>query len=244
MSLLVPKSKSDHVELLHAHTKLSKDDLKAHTLERLKELWRVTKPKKIEKVLPPSWKKMDLASLKALYEDHCLPYYGRRSDGHWIRWKRGQLLVELEIFEAEVMEERKDQEDLTAEDQIPLCHNCGLKMMERTNRLKGDSFWGCRRFPACRFTLPYLYDDKDTAEVQKQLMAKGEIPKVGPAVKAKAQDRKRGGDQMTRSSDGSWMPAQDTEEESGYPERTQNMNLTEDEVRKILASRMNQENVS
>lgn len=234
--MLAPRSKADYVELLNAHTKIGKDDLKAHTLERLKELWRAAKPKKAERVLPPSWKKLDAQSLKMLYEDHCIPYYGRPSDGHWVRWRRGQLVMELEIYENEVMEERKDQEDLGQDDQVPLCHNCGIKMMERTNRLTGDSFWGCLRYPQCRFTLPMIYDKKQTAHMQKEMAAQGRIPDPKANTNhAPISDRKRPGGSLPPPSETSWMPVQDEDENQAA--RTKNMNLSEAEVEKILAER-------
>lgn len=34
----------------------------------------------------------------------------------------------------------------------PTCPACGGPMVLRTNRLKGNSFWGCRDYPACRGT--------------------------------------------------------------------------------------------
>jgi restriction system protein len=36
----------------------------------------------------------------------------------------------------------------------PTCARCGVKMVERSARGEGRSFWGCVHFPRCRFTLP------------------------------------------------------------------------------------------
>jgi restriction system protein len=36
----------------------------------------------------------------------------------------------------------------------PTCARCGVKMVERSARGEGHSFWGCVHFPGCRFTLP------------------------------------------------------------------------------------------
>lgn len=36
----------------------------------------------------------------------------------------------------------------------PTCASCGNKLVERTARNKGSSFWGCPAYPRCRFTLP------------------------------------------------------------------------------------------
>lgn len=35
----------------------------------------------------------------------------------------------------------------------PTCASCGVKMVERTARGKGDKFWGCAQYPKCRSTL-------------------------------------------------------------------------------------------
>jgi restriction system protein len=35
----------------------------------------------------------------------------------------------------------------------PTCASCGIKMVERTSRDKGEKFWGCAQFPKCRATL-------------------------------------------------------------------------------------------
>jgi restriction system protein len=36
----------------------------------------------------------------------------------------------------------------------PTCASCGRKLVERTARNRGASFWGCPDYPRCRFTLP------------------------------------------------------------------------------------------
>jgi restriction system protein len=36
----------------------------------------------------------------------------------------------------------------------PTCARCGVKMVERSARGQGRSFWGCVHFPRCHFTLP------------------------------------------------------------------------------------------
>jgi hypothetical protein len=33
---------------------------------------------------------------------------------------------------------------------IPSCPECDAKMLLRTNKTKGNQFWGCPKFPACR----------------------------------------------------------------------------------------------
>ena len=36
----------------------------------------------------------------------------------------------------------------------PTCASCGVKMVERTSRNKGQRFWGCVNYPRCKSTLP------------------------------------------------------------------------------------------
>jgi restriction system protein len=36
----------------------------------------------------------------------------------------------------------------------PTCVNCGTKMVERTPRNGGRSFWGCTNYPRCKTTMP------------------------------------------------------------------------------------------
>lgn len=35
----------------------------------------------------------------------------------------------------------------------PTCPSCGIKMVERVAQKTGERFWGCRRFPNCRYTM-------------------------------------------------------------------------------------------
>ncbi|CAE7195067.1 RE1 [Symbiodinium sp. CCMP2592] len=70
-------------------------------------------------------------------------------------------------------------------DPCPKCTVCGIPMVQRNNRLTHEPFWGCRRFPACRTTLPYTYDHRPTKEVQKELKA---------AAMVKSQDQ--GGEEL------------------------------------------------
>ena len=37
---------------------------------------------------------------------------------------------------------------------LPDCPSCGAPMIKRTNRLSGDTFWGCPKYPGCRGTRP------------------------------------------------------------------------------------------
>lgn len=35
----------------------------------------------------------------------------------------------------------------------PTCPNCGIKLVRRENSKDNSSFWGCRNYPRCRYTL-------------------------------------------------------------------------------------------
>jgi restriction system protein len=35
----------------------------------------------------------------------------------------------------------------------PTCASCGIKLIERSSRDGGESFWGCRNYPRCRMTM-------------------------------------------------------------------------------------------
>ncbi len=36
----------------------------------------------------------------------------------------------------------------------PTCPSCGVKMVDRTARGKGQRFWGCANYPRCKHTQP------------------------------------------------------------------------------------------
>ncbi len=44
----------------------------------------------------------------------------------------------------------------------PRCPSCDGPMVLRTNRREGSSFWGCRKFPACRGTLDVAAESSDS----------------------------------------------------------------------------------
>lgn len=52
-----------------------------------------------------------------------------------------------------------------AENKAPICPGCGRQMVERVNKEKGTYFWGCKRFPLCRETLPMEGIDEDETDV-------------------------------------------------------------------------------
>ena len=161
-SFTTPKSKAELVAAIEGKSRLTKTELNQHTVERLKQIWNMIKPVKQAPVLPVGWKKMDVKSLKTLYLENCVEYYGRAQDGHWSRWKRPTLVTELEMWVADRQEEAKLLGEDKAGDPAPFCQTCGIPFIIRTNRATHQDFWGCIRFPLCRNTLPLSMNGIDT----------------------------------------------------------------------------------
>jgi restriction system protein len=49
----------------------------------------------------------------------------------------------------------------------PTCASCGVKMIERTPRGGGRSFWGCGNYPRCRSTLPMRAERPRRADAER-----------------------------------------------------------------------------
>ncbi|CAE7567214.1 GIP, partial [Symbiodinium necroappetens] len=162
--------------------RVSAADLRAHTLDRLKELWMAVRPPRKSAILPPNWKKMDVQGLRELYSNQVVEDLGRDQDHHWARWSRSQLIMEIEMWAVGAAEAAQMDRDLE------MCH---IPMLQRVNRL--------RRFPACKSTLPYNYDGKPVKIVQDELemnkkaeamvKEKAFLPRAQPKQK-KSMDRK------------------------------------------------------
>ena len=147
---LAPKLKDEYVSAIMTRTPVSQDVLKSLTTDRLKEVWRAVKPAKAVKVLPANWKKFDLQSLKDLYADTCLEFYGLPDDGHWLRYRKSQLIVELEMYQGD--KQKEEEENPTTDwgrESNPLCPRCGIPMLERVNRLTQQPFYGCMLYTSC-----------------------------------------------------------------------------------------------
>ena len=264
--IVAPRRKEDYVQAIACRCKVPVESLRMHTVDRLKELYAVLKPKKRSEILPVGWKKFDLEGLRALYVEKVVQDLQRDPDGHWARWKRPQFVMELELWETVIKEETRHEEDI--ESPHPFCTACMIPMMIRTNRLDGTDFYGCRRFPNCRQTLPLTHGGRPTAVVQKELETKKEIDKkaekkknllgypqkqvvedlVEKTAAKKEMDRKRvAGKQAAMSgasSDGSWVqagvrPIPDSSDDE-TPEKEQrifNANLTPEEMAAIQLMR-------
>ena len=95
----------------------------------------------------------------------------------------------------------------------PLCTICHMPMMERTNRLTKEPLWGCRRFPVCKTTLPYLYDGRATkqapeeiqANAKQEMISKGKEKSFTQRDRPKPRQAKEDQGGALASSDGSWV---------------------------------------
>ena len=241
-------------------SKVSVTELREHTVDRLRELYAVLKPKKRMSVLPPSWKKLDLESLKEPYASRVVADLDRPLDGHWNRWTRSQLILEVDLWNLDVQSTMEYMPDTTSP--FPVCEECGIPMITRTNRVSKEEFWGCRRFPACRVTLPMMYGDQpvqeaiaDFKKIDKQMQMP--LPPKTARVKEEKVPKPEGilpgrrknkagyppNEGMATSSDGSWVRAGPTplEEISSGDEETGNRkfntNLTAEELEAIKQMR-------
>ena len=209
MTMLAPKLKAEYMS-----------DLKAHSLDRLKEIWQALKPKKATPFLPVEWKKADLETLREYYVNILVPDYDRPNDLHCKGWRRAQFVLELEMWINQREEQRKNDPLSDLPEDNHLCDACGIPLMVRTNRLTKEEFYGCLRFPSCKFTLPMSYGGRPTGMVQKEfaetLKTKGAKDVLDPRAKTKTgvvpkMKSKRGQVRQggyASASDGSWMPVE------------------------------------
>lgn len=83
-----------------------------------------------------------------------IPDLERLSDGHWTRQRRGQLIMELSMWEQDVKEEMQ-QKGLSEDSQASVMYpKYTIPLIMRTNRVSKEIFFGCIRFPKCRQTMP------------------------------------------------------------------------------------------
>jgi restriction system protein len=67
---------------------------------------------------------------------------------------QGNKHILKEIQKLETVKQTQMLNELFTEDhQVPSCPNCDVKMVERTAKKTGNTFWGCESFPRCRFTM-------------------------------------------------------------------------------------------
>ncbi|CAE7351286.1 MAL3P3.6 [Symbiodinium sp. CCMP2592] len=239
----------EFVAAIASRSKVTKEALREHNLDRLKELWGALRPpKKNATGLPANWKKLDRSALKHIYATQVVPDLGRDSDLHWDRWSKPTLILEIEVWALDAAEELQRDRDLEMTCTEPLCAQCGIPMMVRTNRLTREDFYGCRRYPACKQTLPLRYDGRPTGEVQKELETTEKINKAKEhhkkIVAKQAAKGKRMGEmgRATASSDGSWavagaIPIEEVTSSDEEKDKKYNTNLTKEEMAMIVAMR-------
>jgi restriction system protein len=67
---------------------------------------------------------------------------------------QGNKHILKEIQKLETAKQTQMLNELFTEDhQVPSCPNCDVKLIERTAKKTGNTFWGCENFPKCRFTM-------------------------------------------------------------------------------------------
>ena len=254
--MTAPRRKEEYVKAIQARTSVSDVDLRKHDVERLKQIWSMVRPKKASPPLPVGWKKLDVAALKQIYEEQVRVDLDRPNDSHWIRWHRPQLVSEIAMWAAEIEEEIKDgPEDLFYDS--PLCSECRIPMIVRTNRVTKTDFYGCIRFPVCTQTLPLQYAGMPTKKAQEALNPVPKEPildfsKDKSSRTGKGHGYGRGStlpkrsskgllDERGESSDGSWIqtgprPVDDSTE-TDDEKKVYNANVTEEELKMLLEIR-------
>ena len=67
---------------------------------------------------------------------------------------RGNKDILNEIHKLDAEKQTQLLNELFTEDyQVPSCPKCDVKLVERTAKKTGNTFWGCTNFPRCRFTM-------------------------------------------------------------------------------------------
>ncbi|CAE7270794.1 RE1 [Symbiodinium sp. KB8] len=257
--VVTPKRKEDYVQAIACWSQVSVQELREHTVDRLKEIYSVLKPKRRPSALPAQWKKLDSESLKVLYASRVAKDLDRPNDNHWSRWTRSQLILEIELWHLDIQNSLEHQPD--DECPFPKCSECQIPMIVRTNRVTKEEFWGCRRFPSCRITLPMEYAGRpvkeviDDIETYDQETIKNKSEKASAATTIKKEKKDKPGIMAPRrkapagypagsngpgvSSDGSWVQtgAIPVEEVSSGDEQSTarkfNANLTAEEIKII-----------
>ena len=220
-----PKTKRELTEAIALRCAVKSENLMKHTVERLKEIWILVRPQRMKSGLPSGWKKSDKESLEEMYIAHCVDggeFGGTRpNDRHWRGWRLGQFLMELEMMETDRKEKADAEGGEDDYDDRPMCPQCRLPFVVRTNSYTGVDFLGCIRFPECRQS-KNLPEDPDApievppAAVVKKTTAPKRNPKASVmkgkndwSAMGKRHQETWGGD--GESSDGSWRQVKSPE---------------------------------
>eukprot|EP00435_Cladocopium_sp_Y103_P055701 s1586_g18.t1 len=162
-------------------------------LEKLRLIYQTVKPKAIQP-LPTNWRRFSKVDLQKLFVEKAVPWYGiplSQQMDH-LTWSRDRLVVELANYAEEVRQEAPEIPAAADPDSPPLCPKCNVKMVERVNRMDGNTFWGCLSFPHCRATLGKNYGALTAAEAQMKMAGEQSLGS-GSAGKAVMMDN---GDEM------------------------------------------------
>lgn len=166
MATPAPKRKAEYVALLKQRTAVPDHVLEKMTVEKLRLLYQTTKPVAV-KPLPTNWRRFSKAALQELYMTEVLPAYGESaSKTAHLSWGKDRLIVELSNFAEEIKAET--EEKVKVDPTVPMCQQCAIPMVQRTNRMTGQKFWGCMVYPSCTFTLSLQYAGVDAAEAQRR----------------------------------------------------------------------------
>ncbi|CAE7734214.1 NLRC3, partial [Symbiodinium pilosum] len=144
-----PKKKQEFIDRILESPKinLGASDLQAMSLDRIKEIYRTLKPKKEAGPLPVGWKRGAVETLRNFYIEKVATYYLRDKNERWKEWTKSRFTLEIEMYEADVVEElaltgttaAKMTTGASASDNpgplAPTCPTCGVEMLERTNRV-------------------------------------------------------------------------------------------------------------
>lgn len=188
------KNKADFVAALLPMTRLTREQLEEENLEKLRLLYRAMKPRPVKRSLPVNWKRFSKAALMELYVNQAMPWFGLgEARTEYATWDKDRFLVELERYDVEIVEAGVIYSETIEES--PLCLQCGVLMVKRTDRLTHREFWGCPLFPRCRETLALDYHGVPAAVAQQEQLKKEQAKKrtSGRGYKSKVVD---GGEEM------------------------------------------------
>ena len=66
-----------------------------------------------------------------------------------------ELKKKIDGKERQSKNDKQEKGEKESEENIPVCPECGIQMLPKQNSKKGNWFWGCPNFPACKQTRPY-----------------------------------------------------------------------------------------
>ena len=58
----------------------------------------------------------------------------------------------------------------------PSCPECNSLMALRIKKVSGESFWGCKRYPKCNFTVPIVSENPPKSKIDYPTSSKLILP--------------------------------------------------------------------